>query len=130
MRKTSPGPERRLVAADSLAHLDDHVLRVGRVALDERSLQLLLEALDVALEIRGHRGELGVVPGVGEVGARTLPGDGELVRRLELLETPPDVRRLAVVVVDGRVGQPRLQVGVRALELLDEWFDSGHARRW
>ena len=30
------GPERRLVAADALAHLDDHVLRVGRVALDER----------------------------------------------------------------------------------------------
>ena len=29
-------PDRRLVAADALAHLDDHVLRVGRIALDER----------------------------------------------------------------------------------------------
>ena len=119
-------PERRLVASHSLAHLDDHVLRVGRVALDERGLELLLEPRDVALEVRRHRGELGVVLGVGEIGARALPRDGELVRRLELLQPPPHVGRLAVVVVDGRVGQPRLQVGVRALELLDEWFDPGH----
>ena len=31
-----------------------------------------------------------------------------------------------MVVVDGRVGEPRLQLFVRALELLDEWFDPGH----
>ena len=37
------GPERRLVPSHALADLDDHVLRVGRVALDERRLQLLLE---------------------------------------------------------------------------------------
>src|SRR4029079_18792413 len=36
-------PEGRLVAADALADLDDHVLAVGRVGLDERELQLLLE---------------------------------------------------------------------------------------
>ena len=117
---------RRLVAADALPHLDDHVLRVGRVALDERRLELLLEARDVALEVGRHRGELGIVLRVGEVGAGALPGDGELVRRLELLQPAPDVGRLAMIVVDGRVGQPSLQVGVRALELLDEWFDSGH----
>ena len=113
-------PERGLVAADALADLDDHVLRVGRVALDERRLELLLEPRHVALEIGRHRGELGIVLRVGEVGAGALPGDGELVRRLELLQAPPHLGRLAVVVVDGRVGQPSLQVGVGALELLDE----------
>ena len=48
------------------------------------------------------------------------------MRRLELLQAPADVRRLAVVVVDRRVGQPLLQVDVGALELLDELFDPGH----
>ena len=32
------GPERGLVAADALPDLDDHVLVVGRIALDEREL--------------------------------------------------------------------------------------------
>ena len=81
-----------------------------------------------ALQVCRHRGELGIVLGVGEVGAGALPGDGELVRRLELLQPAADVGRLAMIVVDGRVGQPSLQVGVGALELLDEWFDSGHER--
>src|SRR5262245_66218713 len=40
------GPERRLVAAGSLADLDEDVLRVGGIGLDECELQLLLE--------RGH----------------------------------------------------------------------------
>ena len=37
------GPERGLVAADALAHLDDDVLAVGRIARDERETKLLLE---------------------------------------------------------------------------------------
>ena len=90
-------------------------------------MQLLLEPRDLALELPRHRGELGIVANVGEVGARLLPGDGELVRRLELLEAPTDVRGLAVVVVHRRVGEARLDLRVGALELVDEWFDSGHA---
>src|SRR3954451_22648082 len=53
------GPERSLVAADTLAHLDDHVLRIRRVLLDERELQLLLDARDLALVVRNHLRELG-----------------------------------------------------------------------
>src|SRR5919199_4051347 len=46
-------PERRLVAAGRLANLHDHVLPVGRVRLDERELQLLLELVNTLLEL-GH----------------------------------------------------------------------------
>ena len=114
------GPERRLVAADALADLDDHVLLVGRVALDERELQLLLEPRDVGLVVGDHLGELGVAARRVEVGLRLAPLLRELVRALELLQAPADLGRLAVVVVDGRVGQPLLRLGVGALELLDE----------
>ena len=123
------GPQRRFVPSDALPHLHDDVLGVGGVALDEGRLQLLLEPVDLGLQAGGERGKLRVVPRVDEIGARALPRDGKLVRRLQLLEPAPDVRGLTVVVVHGRVGQPRLQVGVRALELVDEWFDSGHAEK-
>src|SRR5207247_6038082 len=49
-----PGPERRLVAADALAHLDDDVLRVRGIALDERQLQLVFEPRETLLELRGQ----------------------------------------------------------------------------
>ena len=120
------GPQCCLVPAHSLAHLDDDVLRIGRVALDERCLELLLEPRHLALEICRHRGELRVVLRVGKVGARALPGDREPVRRLELLQAAPHLGRLTVVVVDRGVGEPSLQLRERALELLDEWFDAGH----
>src|SRR5262245_8186934 len=49
-------PEPRLVATDSLANLDDDVLLVRGVALDERELQLVLEAGDLLLQLRRHAG--------------------------------------------------------------------------
>ena len=72
------GPERRLVAADALADLDDHVLVVGRVALDERELQLLLEPRDLGLVVGDHLGELGVAARRVEVGARLPPACASL----------------------------------------------------
>ena len=48
----------------------------------------------------------------------------ELVRGLELLQAPADLRRLAVVVVDGRVGHALLGLSVGALDLLDELLNS------
>ena len=121
------GPERGLVAAHALAHLDDHVLVVGGVALDERELELLLEPRDVGLVVGDHLGELGVVAGRVEVGARLAPLLRQLVRRLELLDAPADLGRLAVVVVDGGIGEPLLRLEVGALELLDGLLE---ARTW
>ena len=43
-----------------------------------------------------------------------------LCARFELLQAPPDLGRLAVVVVDGRVGHALLGLPVGALDLLDE----------
>ena len=123
------GPERRLVAADPLPHLDDHVLRVGRVTFDERELELVLQARDLVGKPVRERGELGIVPGGREVGRHLLPLAGHPDRRLELLQAPPDVRRFAVIVVDGRVRHPLLELGVRALELLDEVIESQPWRR-
>ena len=51
-------PERGLVAPDALADLDDHVLRVARVALDERELQLLLELGEAPLRVGQELGQL------------------------------------------------------------------------
>ena len=128
MRKTSPGPDGRLVAADALPHFDDHVLRVGGVALDERQLQLLLEARRVRLEVARHRGELGVAPFVGEVGAHLQPFLREPVRGVDLLEAAPDLGRLATVVVDGGIRHPLLQLRVGALELVHECVNTSHIR--
>ena len=50
-----PRPERRLVAADALPDLDDHVLLVGGVALDERELELALRAGRSGLRARAPR---------------------------------------------------------------------------
>src|SRR5205085_9389489 len=46
------GPERRLVAADALPDLHDYVLSVGRIGLDERQLQLLLDLGESGFELR------------------------------------------------------------------------------
>ncbi len=113
-------PERGLVAADALAHLDDHVLAIGRVGRDERQPQLFLKRGRALLELGDELPQVGVAVRRVEVVPRGLPLLRELVRPLELLQAPTDVRRLTVVVVDGRVGQPRLQLLVVALEVRDE----------
>ena len=123
------GPERRLVAADALAHLDDDVLGVGRVALDQRELQLLLEGAQALLQLGQHLPEVGVGPGRLDVVAYAAPLERKLVRAFELLQPPPGVGRLAVIVVDGRVGQALLRLRVRALELLDQLIHRGHRGR-
>ena len=66
-------PERGLVAADALPHLDDHVLVVGRIALRERELQLLFEPRDLGLVVADHLGELGVAARGREVRLRLPP---------------------------------------------------------
>ena len=120
-------PERRLVAADALADLDDHVLVVGRVALDERELQLLLEPGDLGLVVGDHLGELGVVPRSVEVGTRLAPGDCAIVYGpSSSFDAPTDLGRLAVVVVDGGIGEPLPRLEVGALELLDGLLQGGH----
>ena len=121
------GPERRLVAADALADLDDHVLRVGGVALDEREPERLLEVVLALLELRHELAQVAVVARRVEVLAHLAPLLGEVVRLLELLQAAADRRGLAVVAVDGRVGLTLLRLAVRALELVDELFDRrGH----
>jgi hypothetical protein len=119
-------PERRLVAADALADLDQHVLAVGRVGLDQRELQILLEAGDPLLELRDELAQVAVSAGVVEVGASLAPLLCEPVRALELLQAPADLGRLAVIVVDGRVGHTLLRLAVGALDFVDELFDGGH----
>ncbi len=76
----------------------------------------------------GHRRELGIVLRLGEICARAPPVAGRAHRGLELLQPPAELRRLAVVGVDGRVGHPALELVVRALELLDELVE-GHTAR-
>jgi hypothetical protein len=121
-------PDRRLVAADTLPDLDDHVLQVGRVLLDERDLQLLLELGKTRLRLRDQLLQLGVGLRGCDVLAHRPPLLGELVRRLELFQATADVGRLAVVVVDGRVGQALTHLGVRPLQLVDQALDLvGHA---
>src|SRR6188472_4227551 len=78
-------PERRLVATDALPHLDDHVLAVGRVTLDERVPELVLEARDVVLELRRHRCQPWILLRLGEVRARLPPVASRANGGLELL---------------------------------------------
>ena len=114
------GPERGLVAAHALADLDEHVLAVGGVGLDESQLQLFLEVLEAGLVLGNELPELAVGLRSGQVGPDFAPLLRELVRHLELFQPPADVRRFAMVVVDGRVGQALLRFVVRALEVVDE----------
>jgi hypothetical protein len=118
-------PERGLVAAGGLPDLDEHVLRVGRVGLDECELQLLFERAQTLLELRDELPQVAVAAGGIEIVADLAPLLGEPVRGLELLQAPADLRRLAVVVVDGRVGHALLGLPVGALDLLDELLN-GH----
>src|SRR5262245_22896398 len=123
------GPERRLVAARRLADLDEHVFRVGWVGLHERELQLLLERAEPLLELGDELLQVAVAARRVEVVAHLAPLQGQLVRGLELLEAPSDLRRLAVIVVDGRVRHALLRLAVGALELADELFHHAHAAK-
>jgi hypothetical protein len=114
------GPDRGLVAADALTDLDDHVLRVVRVVLDERDLQLVLELSHLLLESLHHLAQVAVGPRVVEVGPQLPPLLRQLVRRLELLQLPARVGRGPVVGEDGGVRHPLLRLRVGALQLHDE----------
>ena len=113
------GPERSLVAADPLPHLDDHVLAIGGIRRDEGETQLLLQAARALLELGDQLAQVRVLARRRKVVPRCVPLLREVVRPLELLEAPADVRRFAVVVVHGRIGQPFLRLRVGAFELLD-----------
>src|SRR5260221_6135722 len=52
-------PERRLVAADALAHLEDHVLVIGGIARHHREPELVLEPRSSLLELRDELLEVG-----------------------------------------------------------------------
>src|SRR5918911_2438738 len=67
------GPERRLVAADALADLDDHVLPVGGILRREREPQLLLELGEPLLGLRDELAELGLAARRLEVVTRAPP---------------------------------------------------------
>ena len=73
-------PERGLVAADALADLDDHVLAVGRVGLDERELELLLERRLALLELGDELAQVAVAARRLEVVSDLAPLLGELGR--------------------------------------------------
>src|SRR5256885_1109397 len=92
------------------------------VGLDERELELLLEARELLLEFGHELLEVAVVAGRVEVVAQLAPPLRQPVRAFELLHAPPHSRRLAMVVVDGGVAHPLLRLAVGALELLDELF--------
>src|SRR5439155_25006843 len=81
-------PTGSLVAARRLADLDDHVLAVGRVGLDERQLQFLLQLLEPLLELRYELAQIAVAASRFEVGGGLAPLEGELVGPLELLQAP------------------------------------------
>ena len=122
------GPERSLVAPYSLPDLDEDVLVIGRVGLDERELEVLLERSEALLELRHELAQVAVALRRVEVLAHAAPGLSELVRAFELLQAPSDIGRLPVVVVDGRVRQALLRFPVGALDLVDELLD-GHAAK-
>ena len=119
-------PERRLVAAHALSDLDDDVLRVGGIALDKCKLELVLEPCDVGLELRRHGGEVGVPLRLRQIGRRLTPLAGRPHCPLELLEAPSELRRLAVVRVDGGIRHPLLELGMRALELVCKLIEGRH----
>ena len=121
------GPERGLVAADALANLHDRVLVVVGIAGDERLAQRRFDIGEARLELGNELAEIAVLARFVEVRAQLEPLPCEPVRLFELLQLPPGLRRFAMVVVDGRVRHPLLRVRVGALELVDEFFDSGHA---
>src|SRR5207249_1440079 len=77
------GPQRRLVAADALADLDDHVLGVSGICFDQRELQLLLERRQPLLELRDELAEIAVFASVFEIGLRLAPALREPVRALQ-----------------------------------------------
>ena len=123
------GPERRLVAPHSLAHLDDDVLRVGGIPLDQRELQLLLD-LGRASSSSGTSSRRSPSSRAASRSARApAPLLGELEGPLELLQPAPGLGRLLVIVVDGRVGHALLRLAVGALQLVDECREIGHDTR-
>ena len=75
---------------------------VGRVRLDQRQLQRLLEPRDLN-RVGREGGELRVVARGLQILLSAPPFLREPVGPLELLQPPADVGRLLVVVVDGRV---------------------------
>ena len=128
-RCRSPAHRRGLVAADALADLDDHVFAVRGVGLDERELQLFLERHEPFLELGDELPQVAVGACVIEIGACLPPALPEAMRALELLQLSPGVGRFTAVVVDGRVGHALLRFLVRAVELVEQWFDvAGHRR--
>src|SRR5260221_5080473 len=83
-------PERRLVAADALAHLEDHVLVIGGIARHHREPELLLEPPGSLLELPDELLEVGVLARPREVLAPRAPPLCELVRGFQGLHAPAD----------------------------------------
>src|SRR6266511_653119 len=118
------GPERRLVSARGAPHLDDHVLLVERILRRHRDAQLLLERRRTLLELGDQLAEIAVAAGRLEVVVHGAPLLRELRRLLELLQLAAALRGLPMVVVDGRIGHPLLQLPVGAFDLVDESLGS------
>ena len=109
------------------SHAVEEELRVALAPTDPAdSKDVIIEVRDAGLELRDELAEVAVRPRGVEIAARLLPLLCEPVGLLELLQLSPRGGRLPPVVVDRRVGHSLLRLAVRALELIDKLFDSGH----
>ncbi len=131
------GEERRLVAAGPGAELDDHVLVVGRVALDHREPQLLLDLGErragLGDLLLGERAHLGVAVGrqLGRLvllGRELAPPARQLRRAGEPLVLARHLGVAALVGEHGRIAQLGLELGVAALDLCHQRFHPANSR--
>src|SRR5260221_1672103 len=86
-------PERRLVAADALAHLEDHVLVIGGIARHHREPELVLEPRRSLLELPDELLEGGVLARPREGLPRRAPLPRERVPALQVLHAAADLGR-------------------------------------
>src|SRR5262249_16231438 len=96
---------------------------------NEREPELLLQPGGTLLEFGHELAQVGVLTRRREVVPRGRPLLRELVWTFELLQAAADVGRLAVVVVDSRIGHTPLQLLVRALEILHQVVEVRRHRR-
>ena len=122
-------PQPGLLAAGPALDLDDHVLVVGRIALDHGQADLLVELLQAPARGGQHLAHLGILALVeqllrpGGVVGRAAPLLGELGGALEARVLAPDVGVALAIVDDLGVGHRARELGEARLDLLDERLD-------
>jgi hypothetical protein len=123
------GEQRGLLAALARLDLQDDVLVVAGVARDQQQPQPLGELLAPLFERLDLGGEVGVLGAQltrgGDVVPRPQPLPVRLDDRGELRVPLVEPAGLGLVGVDGWVGQPLLEVGVLADQVLDRLEHGG-----